>query len=135
MSSFISFFLMGDNTALKKVFFSLYPFVNSKALPQGACQGTARKRDMGLLSCRPTTHRRLHVGWVCCVAGASQGWRPWQTDLWLQGPMRRIWNITSLVGLGSWTDLCTQMYSDGALGTPSRGLGQQDLQLSPLAEL
>lgn len=37
--------------------------------------------------------------------------------------------------IGSWTDLCTQMYSDGALGTPSRGLGQQDLQLSPLAEL
>lgn len=29
------FFFMGDNTALKKQFFSLYQFVNSKALTQG----------------------------------------------------------------------------------------------------
>ena len=69
-----------------------------RASSHGARPGTARRRDVGPPSSRPTTRRRGHRGPVPCVLGGGQGRGAWRTDPRLHKLALGTWNVTSLAG-------------------------------------
>ncbi|KAK3537553.1 hypothetical protein QTP70_013786 [Hemibagrus guttatus] len=60
--------------------------------------GTARRKDVGPPSRRPTTHRKEHKGPVQCVLGSSHGRGPRRPKPWTKNLVFGTWNVTSLVG-------------------------------------
>ncbi|KAK3534007.1 hypothetical protein QTP86_000514 [Hemibagrus guttatus] len=60
--------------------------------------GTARRKDVGPPSRRPTTCRKEHKGPVQCVLGSSHGQGPRRPKPWTKNLAFGIWNVTSLGG-------------------------------------
>ncbi|KAK3506460.1 hypothetical protein QTP70_000924 [Hemibagrus guttatus] len=58
--------------------------------------GTARRKDIGPLSCRPTIRRKEHKGPVQCVLGSSHGREPRRPKPWMKNMAFGTWNLTSL---------------------------------------
>ncbi|KAK3551641.1 hypothetical protein QTP70_020851 [Hemibagrus guttatus] len=66
-----------------------------------ACEtqlGTARRKDVGPPSHRPTTRRKEHKGPVQCVLGSSHGRGPRRPKPWTKNLAFGTWNVTSLGG-------------------------------------
>ncbi|KAK3561363.1 hypothetical protein QTP86_030661, partial [Hemibagrus guttatus] len=64
----------------------------------GTQPGTARRKDIGPPSHRPTTHRKEHKGPVQCVLGSSHGRGPRRPKPWTKNLAFGTWNVTSLGG-------------------------------------
>ncbi|KAK3569032.1 hypothetical protein QTP86_021564, partial [Hemibagrus guttatus] len=64
----------------------------------GTRPGTARRKDVGPPSCRPTTHRKEHKGPVQCALGSSHGRGPQRPKPWTKNLAFGTWNVTSLGG-------------------------------------
>ncbi|KAK3512667.1 hypothetical protein QTP70_020882 [Hemibagrus guttatus] len=60
--------------------------------------GTARRKDIGPPSRRPTTRRKEHKGPVQCVLGSSHGRGPRRPKPWTKNLAFGTWNVTSLGG-------------------------------------
>ncbi|KAK3523785.1 hypothetical protein QTP70_010045 [Hemibagrus guttatus] len=60
--------------------------------------GTARRKDVGPPSRRPTTRRKEHKGPVPCVLGSGHGWGPRRPKPWTKNLAFGTWNVTSLGG-------------------------------------
>ncbi|KAK3573216.1 hypothetical protein QTP86_015137, partial [Hemibagrus guttatus] len=66
----------------------------------GTRLGTARRKDVGSPSRRPTTRRKEHKGPVPCVLGSSHGRGPRRPKPWTKNLAFGTWNVTSLGGKG-----------------------------------
>ncbi|KAK3544845.1 hypothetical protein QTP86_027518 [Hemibagrus guttatus] len=64
----------------------------------GTRPGTARRKDVGPPSRRPTTRRKEHKGPVPCVLGSSHGRGPRRPKPWTKNLAFGTWNVTSLGG-------------------------------------
>ncbi|KAK3506040.1 hypothetical protein QTP70_003194 [Hemibagrus guttatus] len=64
----------------------------------GTWPGTARRKDVGSPSRRPTTRRKEHKGPVQCVLGSSHGRGPRRPKPWTKNLAFGTWNVTSLGG-------------------------------------
>ncbi|KAK3532138.1 hypothetical protein QTP86_008588 [Hemibagrus guttatus] len=64
----------------------------------GIRPGTARRKDVGPPSRRPTTRRKEHKGPVQCVLGSSHGRGPRRPKPWTKNLAFGTWNVTSLGG-------------------------------------
>ncbi|KAK3514608.1 hypothetical protein QTP70_021525, partial [Hemibagrus guttatus] len=64
----------------------------------GTWPGTARRKDIGPPSRRPTTHKKEHKGPVQCVLGSSHGQGPQRPKPWTKNLAFGTWNVTSLGG-------------------------------------
>ncbi|KAK3548413.1 hypothetical protein QTP70_012739 [Hemibagrus guttatus] len=64
----------------------------------GTRPGTARRKDVGPASRRPTTRRKEHKGPVPCVLGSSHGRGPRRPKPWTKNLAFGTWNVTSLGG-------------------------------------
>ncbi|KAK3560274.1 hypothetical protein QTP86_004203 [Hemibagrus guttatus] len=64
----------------------------------GTRPGTARRKDVGPPSRRPTTCRKEHKGPVPCVLGSSHGRGPRRPKPWTKNLAFGTWNVTSLGG-------------------------------------
>ncbi|KAK3530884.1 hypothetical protein QTP70_004399 [Hemibagrus guttatus] len=64
----------------------------------GTRPGTARRKDVGPPSRRPTTRRKEHKGPVPCVLGSSHRRGPRQPKPWTKNLAFGTWNVTSLGG-------------------------------------
>ncbi|KAK3538435.1 hypothetical protein QTP86_002335 [Hemibagrus guttatus] len=64
----------------------------------GTRPGTARRKDVGPPSRRPTTCRKENKGPVLCVLGSSHGWGPQRPKPWTKNLAFGTWNVTSLGG-------------------------------------
>ncbi|KAK3545705.1 hypothetical protein QTP70_011365 [Hemibagrus guttatus] len=64
----------------------------------GTRPGTARRKDVGPPSRRPTTLRKEHKGPVQCVLGSSHEQGPQQPKSWTKNLAFGTWNVTSLGG-------------------------------------
>ncbi|KAK3508748.1 hypothetical protein QTP70_004227 [Hemibagrus guttatus] len=64
----------------------------------GTRPGTARRKDVGPPSRRPTTRRKEHKGQVQCVLGSSHGRGPRRPKPWTKNLAFGTWNVTSLGG-------------------------------------
>ncbi|KAK3542019.1 hypothetical protein QTP86_010364 [Hemibagrus guttatus] len=62
----------------------------------GTRPGTARRKDVGPPSRRPTTRRKEHKGPVQCVLGSSHGRGPQRPKPWTKNLAFGTWNVTSL---------------------------------------
>ncbi|KAK3544146.1 hypothetical protein QTP86_002967 [Hemibagrus guttatus] len=62
----------------------------------GTWPGTARRKDVGPPSRRPTTRRKEHKGPVQCVLGCSHGRGPQRPKPWTKNLAFGTWNVTSL---------------------------------------
>ncbi|KAK3528659.1 hypothetical protein QTP70_007205 [Hemibagrus guttatus] len=61
----------------------------------GTRPGTARRKDIGPPSRRPTTRRKEHKGPVQCVLGSSHGRGPRRPKPWMKNLDFGTWNVTS----------------------------------------
>ena len=66
------------------------------AYAHGVRSGSARRNDMGLSSCGPTTRRRSRGGPVQWGSGDSLRRGPWQSDPRLSKPTLGTWSIVWL---------------------------------------
>ncbi|KAK3566415.1 hypothetical protein QTP86_032265, partial [Hemibagrus guttatus] len=64
----------------------------------GTRPGTARRKDVGPPSRRPTTCRKEHKGPVPCGLGSSHGRGPRRPKLWTKNLSFGTWTVTSLEG-------------------------------------
>ncbi|KAK3519688.1 hypothetical protein QTP70_000998, partial [Hemibagrus guttatus] len=64
----------------------------------GTRPGTARRKDVGPPSRRPTTRRKEYKGPVPCVLGSSHGRGPRRPKPWTKNLAFGTWNVTSLGG-------------------------------------
>ncbi|KAK3527907.1 hypothetical protein QTP86_011239 [Hemibagrus guttatus] len=64
----------------------------------GTRLGTARRKDVGPPSRRPTTRRKEHKDPVQCVLGSSHGWGPRRPKPWTKNLAFGTWNVTSVGG-------------------------------------
>ncbi|KAK3514153.1 hypothetical protein QTP70_005085 [Hemibagrus guttatus] len=64
----------------------------------GTRPSTARWKDVGPPSRRPTTHRKEHKGPVQCVLGNSHGQGPRRPKPWTKNLAFGTWNVTSMGG-------------------------------------
>ncbi|KAK3515797.1 hypothetical protein QTP70_032936 [Hemibagrus guttatus] len=64
----------------------------------GTRPGTARRKDVGPPSRRPTARRKEHKGPVQCVLGSSHGRGPRRPKPWTKNLAFGTWNVTSLGG-------------------------------------
>ncbi|GAA6088094.1 uncharacterized protein LOC120491749, partial [Tachysurus ichikawai] len=69
-----------------------------RVLPHGARPGSARKSDVGPISCGPTTCRRNRKGPVQCGLGGSRRRGPLRPNPRTRNLALGTWNVTSLGG-------------------------------------
>ncbi|KAK3563728.1 hypothetical protein QTP86_034452 [Hemibagrus guttatus] len=96
--------------------------------------GTARRKDVGPPSRRPTTHRKEHKGPVQCVLGSSHGRGPRRPKPWTKNLVFGTWNVTSLVGKEPELVREVERYRleiVGLASTHSLGSGTQLLERAP----